>query len=203
MHSLTTRDGSDMSDQIKDALARGETELEILPPLSINVVPDVSKRQRRRLIQGLSLSSADVIIPIKLGPSEIFKPSSQWAATNAMPTQLYVQDHAVRTAIDPMSQPGVMRGHLSAVSLALAADYKVQGRTLDKLILSIGDRPFEPYLSLPSLYVLASRVRKRAHLRVLGWTASTDASRLRALRHPPELAIWHATTMACGTCRTQ
>ena len=50
MHSLTTRDGSDISDDIKCALARGETELEISPPLAINVTPDVSKRQRRRLL---------------------------------------------------------------------------------------------------------------------------------------------------------
>ena len=72
------------------------------------------------------------------------------------------------------------------------ADYKVQGRTLDKLVLSIGDRPFEPHLSLTSLYVLASRVRKRDHLRVLHWDPSTDAPRLRALRHCPQLALWHA-----------
>mmetsp|Transcript_42285 Transcript_42285/g.123821 ORF Transcript_42285/g.123821 Transcript_42285/m.123821 type:complete len:169 (-) Transcript_42285:204-710(-) len=144
----------------------------------------------------MSLSTDDVIIPIKLGSSEAFRPSSQWAATNAMPTQLHVQEHAVQLAF-------------------AITDYKVQGRTLDKLVLSIGSRPFEPSLSLPSLYVLASRVRKRAHLRVLGWNVSTDASRLRALRHPPELSIWHsgyngsmwsapqATKSAKKACNTQ
>ena len=59
-------------------------------------------------------------------------------------------------------------------------------------MLSIGERPFEPYLSLTAPYVLVSRVRQRADLRVLRWDAQKDGTRLSALRHPTELAIWHA-----------
>jgi hypothetical protein len=38
---------------------------------------------------------------------------------------------------------------------------------LPKGVLSLGERPFEPYLSLTSLYVLVSRVKRRADLCVL------------------------------------
>lgn len=69
---------------------------------------------------------------------------------------------------------------------------QVQGRTLPKLVLSIGARPFGPHLSLTSLYVLASRVRRRGHLRVLNYDAKKDGARLLAFAHKPALAIWEA-----------
>ena len=55
-----------------------------------------------------------------------------------------------------------------SVSLAFAVtDYKLQGKSLDVLILRLAPRKFEPPFHLHSLYVLLSRVRTHAGLRVL------------------------------------
>jgi hypothetical protein len=76
-----------------------------------------------------------------------------------------------------------------AVSLAFAVtDYKLQGRSLDRLIVSLAPREFEPELDITAVYVLLSRVRTRAGLRVLAMP--TDWDHLRALRHTPVMTIW-------------
>ena len=46
-------------------------------------------------------------------------------------------------------------------------DFKLQGRTLPKLIMSIADRPFPPYIDLVAFYVMVSRVTASNGLRVL------------------------------------
>ena len=221
LHSLTLSDGQEFSDELAAALAAGDTELTLSePPLSVNVEPDVSRRQRDRLLRprgasSLSLSHSSVVIPVKHTTVDTAKLSSAWAAENAMPTELSLRDHAVQLAFaitGGLHPPRAARMHWSAtrgrarmhwsatrdVAACAGADYKVQGRTLDKLVLSIGERPFEPHLSLTSIYVLASRVRRRSHLRTLRWNHSTDAPRLRALRHSPELALWHAGYDSAG-----
>ena len=63
------------------------------------------------------------------------------------------------------------RYHGHAVALAFAVtDYKLQGQTKYKLILSIALRLFPPHLDLKSVYVDVSRVQKKT---------------LRALKRPP------------------
>ena len=76
-----------------------------------------------------------------------------------------------------------------SVSLAFAVtDYKLQGKSLDVLILSLAPRKFEPPFYLHSLYVLLSRVRTRAGLRVL--CVPPDWDHLTKLHHEPALEIW-------------
>ena len=57
------------------------------------------------------------------------------------------------------------------IDLAFAVtDYKVQGKTLDYIILSIGPRDgLMPHLSLTDVYTLASRVRLGSRLYVVGF----------------------------------
>ena len=45
-------------------------------------------------------------------------------------------------------------------------DFKLQGRTLLKVILSMFKRPMPPWMELTGFYVLISRVRTMAGLRV-------------------------------------
>ena len=62
-----------------------------------------------------------------------------------------------------------------------------QGTSYDILMLSLAWRMFEPAIELSSLYVLGSRVRTRAGLRVL---EASDWSHLKRLRAAPALEIW-------------
>ena len=59
-----------------------------------------------------------------------------------------------------------VKGHGYAIAFAMT-DFKLQGRTLPKLIISICDRPRPPYMTLPAFYVLSSRVQSRQGLRLL------------------------------------
>ena len=66
-------------------------------------------------------------------------------------------------------------------------NYKLQGGTFDKLIISVHSKPFPPHIDLEALYVFVSRVRKLSNLRVLH---KGDLQNLLTLRHPPEMRIW-------------
>ena len=75
-----------------------------------------------------------------------------------------------------------------AVSLAFAVtDYKLQGMSLDVLVLSVGPRSFNPAIVLSGVYVLASRVKTRAGLRVLKLSCWDH---LKTLRPEVALEIW-------------
>ena len=59
-----------------------------------------------------------------------------------------------------------VKQHQYAIAFALT-DFKLQGRTLPKLILSVCKRARLPWMTLASFYVLVSRVRELAGLRLL------------------------------------
>jgi hypothetical protein len=73
-----------------------------------------------------------------------------------------LRDH-VRRCHSDRRPPRVIQTRTETPSSHVCSDYKVQGWTLSKLVLSIGERPFEPHLSMTSLYVLASRARLQEH----------------------------------------
>ena len=92
------------------------------------------------------------------------------------------------------SVPKTLRLHRHPVDLAFAVtDFKLQGKTMDELLLSIAPRPFPPHLDLKGAYVMVSRVRTRKRLRVLHKPSRAKGSldSLLRLRHTPELKAWN------------
>ena len=81
-----------------------------------------------------------------------------------------------------------MRLHQFILAFAMT-DFKLQGRTLPRLILSICERPFGPYMALSGFYVLISRVRTLDGLRVL-WKDDNALLRLTNLQWAQELYAW-------------
>ena len=91
--------------------------------------------------------------------------------------------------------PKTIAFHAHPITLAFAVtDFKLQGKTLDKLILSIAPRPFPPHLDLKAFYVMVSRVRGRRGLRVLHRPAkhSGGLRHVLKLKHAPALKAWDA-----------
>ena len=62
------------------------------------------------------------------------------------------------------------------------------------MLINLSERHFKPFLSLTSLYTMRTRTRMGADQRVIGFDpqSADDRRRLRRLRHPPALEIWHA-----------
>jgi len=90
--------------------------------------------------------------------------------------------------------PKTLSFHAHPIALAFAVtDFKLQGKTLDKLVLSIAPRPFPPHLDLKSFYVMVSRVRARRGLRLLHRPTKRRGglSYLLKLHHAPALAAWN------------
>ena len=81
-----------------------------------------------------------------------------------------------------------VREHQYCLAFALT-DFKLQGRTLRKLILSLSDRKKPPWITICAFYVFISRVRRAASLRLL--KRDDDAiKKLEKLRHDDNLYCW-------------
>ena len=109
-------------------------------------------------------------------------------------TSLYAAEQSI---------PRVVAVRRHQVDLALVVtDYKVQGKTLEYFILSIGPRDgnIRPSLKLVDLYVLASRVRLGRNLYVIGLDPRNPRhlAHLRKLRPCAALAIWESGYDADG-----
>ena len=177
MDSLTLADGQSLDVLLETAIRNGTTEIEIEPPVSINVVPDLPDDELQTLLaMELSLEPDRVVIPVTVADRpKKFTPSSVFAATYGL--------HFEMSYIDLQ------------LDLSFATtDFKLQGKTVDKLILCFGPRALPPYFSLSSVYVLASRVRMGDHLRVLGCDPKCDdMSHLTDLVHPRALVVWESS----------
>ena len=180
MHSLTMPEECEGLDELIDGLEEGATELELpMPPKSINVVPhSLTPEQRKALLRrGLAWQdvSGEPIVPILLArESEAVATTSLWAATEGIPTSLMVRKHA------------------ATLAFALT-DYKWQGKTVARLLISLRGRRFKPSLSLTSFYTMRTRTRRGADQRTVGFDPrdESDRDRLRELRHPAALRIWN------------
>ena len=75
--------------------------------------------------------------------------------------------------------------------VCVCVQFKLQGATLDYLVLSVSLCEFAPPFSLNGLYVLASCVRTSGGLFIL--EAVKDWKHLLALQHPLELEIWEGS----------
>jgi hypothetical protein len=75
-------------------------------------------------------------------------------------------------------------------TLAFAiTDYKLQGRTMRLILINIRKRHGPPHMNLVSFYVMVSRVRGFAGVRLLG-RCNESCERLSKCRHKLELAAW-------------
>ena len=78
--------------------------------------------------------------------------------------------------------------HQYSLSFAVT-DFKLQGRTLPKLILSLCRRTKLPHMTLAAFYVLVSRVQRFDGLRLLG-RDQRGLDKVRYLRHDAYLYAW-------------
>lgn len=176
LHSSTVELTLPRSRLTQDELTALHKAKAVVRQKSIVVRADsVPAKLRLTLIaQGASVSG-ELIVPVLVGSkSDEYKPTSVWAAQAGVPKKLRLRQHQIDLAF-------------------AVTDHKVQGRTLDYLIMAIGPRRnLKPPLTLTSVHVLASRVRSAANLYVLGFDPATESDHLRQLKPSPELAIWEA-----------
>jgi hypothetical protein len=192
-HSVTLDDGSYSLDTLvanarAKAQAQGQSnnsllEVEIPVPLSMNVIPMVTPERKAKLLRiGASLDAHELVLPILIGARSVtHRVTSLEAARRCIPRDLRMFKHDV--------------------DLAFAlTDYKVQGKTLEYFILSLGLRSFAPFLTLADLYVLASRVKEGKKLYVIGLKDATETStaHLRKLHQAPALALWYHAYNSAG-----
>ena len=110
------------------------------PPFSINIVPQLPDDDTGDGIQ--SLTGDSLVVPVTVS-SEL-------------------QEYDTGSLYATMANaPRLLRYHGHPLTLAFAmTDFKVQGRTLPFVILSIAGRPFPPHLDMKGFYVMISRVRQ-------------------------------------------
>ena len=89
-----------------------------------------------------------------------------------------------------------VREHQYCLAFALT-DFKLQGRTLRKLILSLSDRKKPPWITICAFYVFISRVRRAASLRLLQ-RDDEAIKKLEKLRHNDFLYCWEQGYDAAG-----
>jgi hypothetical protein len=185
-------EGNVVPEAVSEALAGGGfrvIELEE-PPEYINViVGGAATGDGVRLWHGVRLDDLsdcieslegtdEQVVPIGIGKHEEDK---------LYLTSMYAAQHAY-----PYTVPAGM-GH--AVSLAFAVtDFKLQGRTLPRLILSVGTNRGGMPMRLSKLYVLISRVQAASGLRMLPGVPGGDwdrvLKRLTLLLPDPDLLTW-------------
>ena len=106
---------------------------------------------------------------------------SLWACMRAVPKTLNCTEHPITMAF-------------------AVTDFRLQGKTLEKLVLSIALRPLPPHLDLKVFYVMVSRVRARCGLRLLHRPPQSTGGLkyLLKLHHAPALAAWNTHYDAAG-----
>ena len=142
-------------------------------PFSIQVRPQVKPVFLERLRE-FSVRPGECVIPILQGEGELEKELTS--------------RYAVATVGD--RKVALKKTHLIELGFAFT-DYKMQGKTVDRLVLSLAHRTVGANIELASVYVLASRVRARAGVRVLCADAD-NFEHLSRLRPATELAVWDA-----------
>jgi hypothetical protein len=184
--SLTFQSGT-LPDAVRDAFAANKyVELEVEVPFAVNVRVSGGTWHGEKLddLSGLVPSSSqdEVVVPVlflKKKPVEV-PLRSFYAARHNLPAKVKVHVHHVILAFG-------------------LTDFKLQGRTLNRLIISILRRPkCSPTLNMNAFYVLVSRLRAQLGLRIL----ERDDVALRALanlQHDAYLGAWDRGYDARGT----
>ena len=110
------------------------------PPYAINIVPQLPDDDTGEGIQ--SLDGESLVVPVTRSQDlQEYDTGSLYATMENVPRTLRY------------------RGHHTTLAFAIT-DFKVQGRTVPFVILSIAARPFPPHLDMKGFYVMISRVRR-------------------------------------------
>lgn len=183
-HSVTWKQGKGEPDHMEPAVLQrwrtegggGFAELEVPEPLAVNVALTFKSRAEAETAYG----GVVPICPIT-GDQEGGVAVVPIMKTGGLKVEL--------STADSMLLPRVQRKFKTAathqVEPAFAlTDYKLQGKTLDRLVVSLKPRSFRPALTLPSVYVILSRVRTREGLRLAQALSGDEMQKLsKSLKH--------------------
>lgn len=165
-------------------------ELEIAPPLSVNVrvggdVDDEGNVEPCSW-HGIDLNVAYEVERVAVGAVERGVPVVPVTCrANKREVKLYSLCAAQMGAPDSLR----VRTHSCMPAFAMT-DYGAQGRTFDRIIMSICERPrVSPAMSMSSLYVIVSRPRTGDGLRVLQHDGRAF-ERLKTMRHDEYVCAW-------------
>ena len=176
MHSLSFDDGVPLELCAAEAAPKyGIVDLQN-PPFTINIQLILAADDDGLGIE--SLTSGATVVPV--------------------PASKALLEYETGSLFATMSNvPRLLRHHGHPITLAFAlTDFKIQGKTLDFLNMSVAARPFPPHIDMKGFYVMISRVRFGDALRVL--SRHDDLKHLTNPRHARELAVWHASYDASG-----
>lgn len=185
LDSLSFRDGT-VPEALAAAYDKGvyvEVTLDE-PPLSVNVrVGSKANAARPSLWHGVPLDDLEGLIESVAGADAQVVP--------IMTSSRNPEDITLRSVFAAQtSAPCIVDARKPGFMYAFAlTDFKLQGRTLDKLILSICTRPCPPWLKLVDFYVLVSRVRFFNALRLL-FKDKQALQNLTSLQHDVYLEAW-------------
>ena len=191
-------DGGDSEALYGDALRAGRYQEVILPTAPAAIVVRVGSKPRSSTGSGAGDEAPpytwfDIELPDLSDKLVDFVDGATESDGNLIPIRMStnvmeLDTYAIETAqhgIDPKPR---IRGYKLETAFAMI-DYKLQGRTLLRLLLNIINRKAPPYMTLESAYVLISRVTTQNGLRYL---VKDDAAieKLLKLRHNPLLHAW-------------
>ena len=185
LDSLSFRNGTvpDALDRAYDVGGYVEVTLEE-PPLSVNVrVGSKANAERPSLWHGVPLDDLEGLIQSVAGSDAQVVPI---IASNKNSEDIVLRSVFAAQTSAPCIVEARKPGFMYAFALT---DFKLQGRTLVKLVLSICTRPCPPYLKLCDFYVLISRVRFFNALRLL-FKDKQALQKLTSLQHDVYLEAW-------------
>lgn len=150
------------------------------PPRAVNIIVGGSK-EAPRLWHEVPLEDLSSLLPDYIEGEQIIPVQVSKAAEDAECTSMFAAQEDLPPALK-------VKQHQYGFAFALT-DYKLQGRTLEKLVLSLCFRSKQPTMTLAAFYVLVSRVRKRSGLRLL-LRDEAGIKQLRQKKHKEELHAW-------------
>ena len=209
-HSLTFE--GETPREYDEALERGGFHEIVLdePPLSVNIVPDLEQRDDNYGIESLispvcpSCGSNDAQSRGGGSHGMCCYGCAACAATWKQPLivavleerQKWRKTHSCVSlfAASSVHVPKTLQytGHPVTCALTLT-NFKMQGGTFPKLIVSAHPKPFPPHLNLEAWYVFISRPKTLEGLRLLCKPTAREGGlqNVTDLRHAPEMRVWN------------
>jgi len=175
MHSLAfTEMGRSEEAELRAIIAQAAPGQRVhLPraPSFINVTVALPPHVQGVWPSGQSLVDDSVVLPIGLCSQKVDLTVTHGVGTQEFSGRVRAQNHRVELGF-------------------VVTFHKIQGKTVNKIVLELNHRPFQPQICFNSLLVAISRVTNRENLRILKARSATSLQYLRALHPDPKLAIW-------------